>query len=203
LAEFSDNVFAALTALSQIEMLAVLLAVLYLLLAIRQNIWCWSAAFISTSLYFSLMYGARLYMEAILQLFYAGMAVYGWYQWRYGSATGGHLAVSTWRQGQHMTVLLGVTLASVISGWLLTRYTNAALPYMDSFTTWGAVVSTWMVARKVLENWIYWFVIDSVSIYIYIERELYLTAMLFGVYLVLIIFGYVSWQKELNKEQVA
>jgi nicotinamide mononucleotide transporter len=80
---------------------------------------------------------------------------------------------------------------------LLTHFTEAAMPYLDSFTTWGAIVTTWMVARKILENWIYWFVIDSVSVYLYISRELYLTSGLFLLYLVLIVIGYRAWRRSM------
>ena len=73
-----------------------------------------------------------------------------------------------------------VLLLSAASGWLLSQYTGAAWPYLDSFTTWGAVLTTWMVARKLLENWLYWIVIDGLSIFLYIDRELYLTAALFA-----------------------
>ena len=78
---------------------------------------------------------------------------------------------------------------------MLQQFTDAALPYLDSFTTWGSLVTTWMVARKVLENWLYWLVIDSVSIYLYIDRELYLTALLFAAYVVIVIIGYVKWSQ--------
>ena len=81
-----------------------------------------------------------------------------------------------------------------ISGELLTRYSNAALPFLDSLTTWGAVVTTYMVTRKILENWIYWFVIDAVSIGLYLSRDLYFTAALFTAYLLMIVVGYRSWR---------
>ena len=181
------------------EAVAVLLAVAYLILAIRQNIWCWAAAFASTSIYLVLMYQAQLYMESALQVFYLGMAIYGWSQWRGGQGSGHSLPVSCWRPVRHLVVIISVILATLISGRLLTDYSAAALPYADSFTTWGAIVATFMVARKILENWWYWFVIDSVSIYLYINRELYLTALLFAGYLVLIIIGYLSWRKDLQK----
>ena len=181
------------------EVVAVLLAVAYLVLAIRQNIWCWAAAFASTSIYLVLMYQAQLYMESALQVFYLGMAIYGWSQWRGGQGAGHSLPVSCWRPVRHLVLITSVLLATLISGKLLSEYSTAALPYADSFTTWGAIVATFMVARKILENWWYWFVIDSVSIYLYINRELYLTALLFAGYLVLIIIGYLSWRKDLQK----
>lgn len=171
-----------------------LLAVIYLVLAIRQNIWCWAAAAVSTLLYLFIMYRADLYMESALQFFYLGMAAYGWYEWRHGGAGGEELEVSTWPVRYHLIALFTVMTLVLVSGELLSRYSSAALPFLDSFTTWGAVVATFMVARKILENWIYWFVIDAVSIGLYLSRELYFTAGLFAFYLVMIVIGYRKWR---------
>ena len=94
----------------------------------------------------------------------------------------------------HLFAIGSVLILVLISGELLTRYSNAALPFLDSLTTWGAVVATFMVTRKILENWIYWFVIDSVSIALYLNRDLFFTAALFTVYLVMIVIGYRTWR---------
>lgn len=182
------------------EILAVVLAVLYLLLAIRQNIWCWAAAAVSTTLYLFIMYEAKLYMESVLQLFYLAMAAYGWYQWSRGGANHSELKVSTWPGKNHAIAIVAVFLLVFISGELLSRYSSAALPFADSFTTWGAVVATYMVARKILENWIYWFVIDAVSVWLYLSRELYFTAALFVVYLLMIVIGYRKWRASMLEE---
>lgn len=194
---------AAAATLSPWEAGAVLLAVAYLVLAIRQNIWCWLAAFLSTSIYLVLMFRALLYMEAALQVFYLAMAIYGWHSWRHGPGPDHELPVTSWGRAQHMYAGAAILLLSVVSGAALDSHSDAALPYLDSFTTWGAIVTTWMVARKILENWLYWFVIDSVSIYLYVSRELYLTALLFAVYLVLIVIGYLSWRRELHRPEPA
>ena len=191
-----------LSALQWWEVLAVVLAIAYLVLAIRQNIWCWAAAALSTLLYLFIMYEASLYMESALQIFYLAMAAYGWRQWRHGGAGGGELTVTT-RPLRHHVVAVGSVLALVlVSGELLSRYSEAALPFLDSLTTWGAVIATWMVARKILENWIYWFVIDAVSIGLYLSRELYFTAGLFGAYLVMIVIGYRSWRASMREQGV-
>ena len=105
------------------------------------------------------------------------------------------LKITTWPRRYHLFAILGILLASGLSGALLARYTDAAFPYADSFTTWGAIVTTWMVARKILENWFYWFVIDSVGVFLYYSRELYLTAGLFVLYLVLVVVGYLAWHR--------
>jgi nicotinamide mononucleotide transporter len=190
----------ALTGLQWWEVLAVVLAIAYLLLAIRQNIWCWAAAALSTLLYLFIMYEARLYMESLLQLFYLAMAAYGWWQWRHGGADHGELKVSTWPVRRHGVAIAAVFALVVVSGSLLTAHSEAARPFLDSFTTWGAVVATFMVARKILENWIYWFVIDAVSIGLYIDRALYFTAALFGLYLVMIVIGYRSWRASMLEQ---
>ena len=174
-------------------MLAVLLGVAYLLLAMRERIACWYAAFVSTAIYLWLFWQVGLLMESALQVYYLLMAVYGWYSWRGGVQQDTVLRISTWPLRRHLLVIGGVLLLSSVSGALLAHYTQARLPYLDSFTTWGSLVTTWMVARKLLENWLYWVCIDSLSIYLYLDRELYLTALLFALYVVIVIFGFIEW----------
>ena len=185
------------------EAIAVILAIIYLLLAVKQDIRCWYAAIFSSSLYFFIMYSAGLYMEAILQIFYIAMAFYGWSQWRNIVEGNTELVVRTWKSSQHIKVISSVLIMTLISGWALKEYTNAALPFLDGLTTWGAIVATYMVAKRLLENWIYWFVIDSVSIFLFISRGLYLTSFLFFVYLIIIYFGYKSWTKIRDENYVA
>lgn len=183
----------AAMAMSGWELLAVLLGIAYLLLAMRESLWCWYAAFASTAIFLVLFWEVSLLMESALQVYYLGMAVYGWWQWQHGNSGQQELAISRWGLRQHLLAATAVLGCTVASGALLQHYTGAALPYLDSFTTWGSVLTTWMVARKVLENWLYWLLIDSVSIYLYLDRELYLTAALFMAYLVIVIFGYRQW----------
>ena len=178
---------------SWIEPTAVILAIIYLLLAIKQNISCWFAAFFSSLLYFFIMYSAGLYMEAWLQIFYCVMAAYGWSQWRISMTDDSKFLVRTWTRTQHIKVISLIFFLAFISGLALEKLTNAALPFIDSLTTWGAIVATYMVAKKLLENWIYWFVIDSISVFLFYSRGLFLTSMLFLFYLIIIYFGYKSW----------
>lgn len=186
-----------------LEALAVLLAVMYLVLAVRENIWCWACAFLSTALYVYLFYDVALVSESLLNGFYLVMAVYGWWQWRRGGGDRGELPIRSWSWRRHLGVI-GATAPWVPPlGWYMQTHYGAALPYLDAFTTCFAVVTTFMVARKVLENWLYWFVIDSVSIYLYLVKELYLTAALFGFYLVLIVLGWRRWHRVYLAEQAA
>ena len=85
----------------------------------------------------------------------------------------------------------------------MSENTDAAWPYVDSFTTWASVFTTVMVARKILENWLYWFAIDAISVPLYLERELYLTAALFIAYLLIVIIGFLSWRQRYVKQNIA
>jgi nicotinamide mononucleotide transporter len=177
------------------EALAVLLGILYLLLAMWEKAACWYAAFFSTLIFLFLFQEVNLLMESALQVYYLAMAVYGWWQWQHGGEGDTTLRISRWGLAQHARAVALVLLLSGLSGWLLSQNTGAMWPYLDSFTTWGAVLTTWMVARKILENWLYWLVIDSVSIFLYIDRGLFLTAALFAAYVVIVIFGFVTWTR--------
>ena len=178
-----------------LETLAVALGISYLLLAMRENSLCWYCAFFSTAIYVYIFGDVSLYMESVLNVYYMGMAVYGWLQWQKGGANHSGVEIVRWTAKHHIICVLVILIASVISGYLLSVNTDARLPYLDSFTTWASVLTTVMVARKVLENWLYWIVINSVSIYLYIDRDLDQTAAMFTLYLVLSVLGYVAWKK--------
>lgn len=178
-----------------LETLAVALGMSYLLLAMRENSLCWYCAFFSTAIYVYIFGDVSLYMESALNVYYMGMAVYGWLQWQKGGANHSGVEIVRWTAKHHIICILVILIASVISGYLLSVNTDARLPYLDSFTTWASVLTTVMVARKVLENWLYWIVINSVSIYLYIDRDLDQTAAMFTLYLVLSVLGYVVWKK--------
>ena len=182
-------------AFSTLEIIAVVTALLYLVLAIRENIWCWPSALISTAIYVYVFFDARLYMESVLNIFYFATAIYGWYVWYFGRTEGQELAVTRWPTRIHAIVISLVIVVSIANGYLLQRYSNAAFPYIDSITTWAAIWATFLVARKVLENWWYWLVIDAVLVFIYWARDLQLTAMLFVLYLIMVPFGLVSWTR--------
>ena len=182
------------------EVPAVVLAILYLVLAARENIWCWGAAFVSTAIYIYVFFDVNLFLESALQIYYLGMAVYGWYQWRQPTDQSATLPISTWSLKKHGAVIAVTGVVVAISGYLLETNTEAALPYLDAFTTWYAVVTTYMVTKKILENWGYWFVIDSALVYLSYSRGLYLTSLLYVAYLVIIVFGYLKWKKEYDQQ---
>lgn len=188
-----------LKTLSPAEVIAVLAAVAYLVLAIRQNILCWFFALVSTAIYIALFIDARLYMESLLNGFYFVMALYGWYFWHTGGERDSSLPVTRWRMPVHAAAVAVIGAVSLLCGALLDRYSDAAYPYVDSLTTFAAIWATFLVARKVLENWWYWLVIDAISIFLYWARDLQLTSLLFVAYVALIPFGLVAWTRSYDE----
>ena len=185
--ENSNNMFIAL------EIFAVIFALLYLFLAMKQNIACWYAAFISTLIYIIIYWDVSLYMESLLNFYYLLMAIYGWINWNKKSQIDKNYVIS-WSYQNHIVVIFLILILTVISGFSLQK-TDAVYPYLDSFTTWASVITTFMVAQKILSNWIFWIIINSVAIFLNFDRELYLTVILLMTYQVMSIYGYYQWRK--------
>ncbi len=181
--------------LSLLEVVAVVMALLYLFLAIRQNIWCWFGAGISTAIYVYLFLDAKLYMQSALNGFYFAMAIYGWVVWRSGQTEEKQLPVVSWPLMTHVYAILLIAAVGLFNGYVLDTQTDSQHAYVDAIVAWGAIWATFLVARKVLENWWYWLVIDIASIFIYWSRDLQLTSVLFAVYVLMIPFGLVSWAR--------
>ena len=188
---------AELKTWSPVELSAVILALAYLVLAARQNPWCWPCALASSAIYLWLFFERALYQQSLLQLFYIAMAFYGWWHWRRGGASEGALPVSRWRPAQHAAAVGLVLVPTLVTGWLEARFTPATFPYLDAFTTWGSVITTWMVARKVLENWLYWLAIDAMMVYLSYVSGLPATALLFLIYLGIVVAGFFAWRRSL------
>ena len=203
MSSWTQSIIDAFLSMPLWELAAVMLAIFYLLLAIRENVLCWFFAFISTAIYTVLFWDVSLLMDSALNVYYMAMAVFGWYQWTRGGNSHGDsrpLAVQSMSYQQHFLVIAAIVVLSFTSGYLLSEHSTAAWPYVDSFTTWASVITTYLVTRKYLQNWLYWIVIDAVSVPLYIERGLNLTALLFAAYVVIAVVGYFSWRDHLRKQ---
>lgn len=192
-----ESLLLAWQQVSTLELVSVSFGLAYVVLAAKENIWCWPAALIGTGTAIFLFWDVSLLMESALNVFYVVMAIYGFYQWKYGGQQGQELTITSWDLNQHLKALLLIALLVIVSGYLLNNHTGAALPYVDSFTTWAAVLTTWMVARKVLENWLYWVVIDVISVWLFIQKGLFLYALLFVFYTFIALYGYIQWRKKI------
>ena len=178
--------------ISLIETIAVLFSIIYVILAAKENVWCWAAAVISVSIYIYICYQAQLYAETGLQVFYFIMAIYGYISWSNNNSS---LKVNELAVTNHILIMIFGSLLTFLLGFYLSIYTEAKLPIVDSFTTVFSVISTYMVVKKILSNWLYFIIIDTVSIYLYFSRDLHMTALLFSVYTVIAIIGYWKWSK--------
>lgn len=182
------------------EGVAVLASLAYVYFAAQKSIWCWPAAFISTAIYTVLFFEVSLLMDSTLQVYYLIMAIYGWYHWRKASKSQNstdkkEMPIRTWGWKNHFVALAVLALISLGLGHFMATSTHADFAYIDSATTVFAVFGTWLVAQRILEHWIYWIVIDLISIYIYIEKGLYPTAVLFVLMTLMACWGYMKWLK--------
>ncbi|MDG6774105.1 nicotinamide riboside transporter PnuC [Thiomicrorhabdus sp. ZW0627] len=195
-----QTIFDSFLALSGWETLAASLGILYVILAARESIWCWPAAFISTVIYTVLFWEGQLPMQALLNFYYMAMAVYGFMLWRRHDDKKDDLAISTRPVQFHIRFILAGAVLSVLTGLYLENVVQSRLPYLDAVVTVFSVMNTYLMARKVLENWLYWLVIDTAAIALYWQTGYYVTIVMFAVYLVLAVVGYLSWIKLHSEE---
>jgi nicotinamide mononucleotide transporter len=196
-----DKILEQAAAQSLFEVVAVLTAIAYLVFAIREKIICWLFAAISTAIYVWLLVVAKLYMESVLYGYYLLMAAYGFFVWRSDGGSGKGSPVVVWPLRIHLMASIVICALALINGYLLTIYSDAVFPYIDSMTTWFAFWATFLMARKVLQNWWYWLVIDLVSVFIYFSRDLQLTSALFVLYIIMIPFGLAAWTRSFRQQE--
>lgn len=194
--ETLSAIIAGFSAMSVWEYVAVALSMAYLLLAMKESLWCWPAAFISTLIYTLMYWNGALLMESALHFYYMGMAVYGWWAWRYGRQNSARQGITSYTFQRHAVVIAATTVVALVAGYIMDNYTHADYAYLDSLTTCFAVVTTYLVAQKVLENWLYWVVIDAASIYLYVAKGYYPTTVLFVFYTVMAVAGYLRWRAQ-------
>ncbi len=189
-----------------IEGLGVITALIYLYFSIRQKIWLWPFGILTSAFYIFVFFNSRLYADMGLQAYYLLISFYGWYFW----LTGGKKQNAKRLKVSFLSRKLGLTLLLItfIIYWLLVWVLNVLptlleilpsdLLYWDAFTTAASIVATWMLTRKIIEQWLIWIVVDLVSMGLYIYKGLYLTSGLFLVYALLAIYGYYEWKKEMR-----
>jgi len=196
----TETITSAFQQTSWIEALAVVLGIAYVILAAYESNWCWLAAAISVSLYIYICFNAKLYSETGLQVFYLIMAFYGWWQWKSGKPGKEKLEISVLKTSNHLLLIALGLLLTFLFYFVMKNYTNAALPLADAFVTAFSLIATFMVAKKNLENWIWWILIDGLAVYIYFRRGLQLTAFLYFIYAIIAVAGFINWKKEFTKQ---
>jgi nicotinamide mononucleotide transporter len=182
---------------SPLELIAALVGAVSVWLSVRQNIWSWPSAIVNVVLYTIVFFQAKLYADMGLQVIYAILSIYGWYEWLHGGENRTELHVTRTTPRLASTLVAIALVGSVLLGTLLRQATDAALPFMDSFLSSTSLVAQWMMTRKKLEHWLVWIAVDVLYVGMFIFKGLYLTAGLYAVFLVLAITGYVDWRRSL------
>lgn len=180
--------------MSAIEMIGVGLSLISVYLLSKGKVIAWPISLVAIVMYFYIFYSVKLYADMGLQAYFFFASAYGWYYWGGGESKEEGHPVSTLAFREWILCLGLVAAGTVLIGYLLETFTDASLPYWDAFTSSGSIVAQWLLGRKVRENWLLWIVVDLVATGIYIAKELYLTAGLYAVFLVIAINGYLEWQ---------
>jgi len=192
----------ALSAMSGWEAFAATLGIIYVILAARESQWCWPFAFVSTVIYTLLFWEGQLPMQALLNFYYMGMAVYGYLLWQKHGNGEDNLHISSWPLLEQLKLVGIGTFLTYITGSYLTQYQLSQSPYLDAGVTVFSVLNTWLMAKKVIQNWFYWILIDAAAIVLYVQHGYYATVVMFSIYLVLAMIGFISWHK-LYRQQSA
>ena len=184
-----------------VELLGAILGILYIFFSIRQNILTWPTGLLTSVLYVIVFFRARLYADMGLQVYYVVISLYGWYFWLSGKKPDQKKQVPVRITGKKLRLILiiaSIFLYAIIL-YILLNFTDSDVPYMDSLTTALSIVATWMLAKKYIGHWLIWIFVDAVSAALYVYKGLWPTVILFIVYTVLAVLGYMEWKKDLLK----
>ncbi|MBB78136.1 MAG: nicotinamide mononucleotide transporter pnuc [Crocinitomicaceae bacterium] len=193
------SIWEVVKATSIVEWLAVTSSIIYVILAAKRLIICWFFALIGSILFVYLCYIGKLYIESILQFFYVIMAIIGWINWKNSKTK--KIFIQKWTLNNHLINIILSGIFSIIIGYIFENYTNQENPYIDSFTTCYSLSATYMVTKKILGNWIYWIIIDLISIYLYATRGYHLTALQYLIFTFLALFGFIAWNNQYQKQK--
>lgn len=190
-----EGISTAFAQMSGWEILAVVFGISYVLLAAKESLWAWFFGFLSTLIYTLIFWEGALVSSSLLNFYYMGMAVYGFILWRSGGEKGKELEITGWSVKKNIVMIIAGLFIAAVLGYVSDTYTDAKFAYLDTFVMVFSVLATWMLANKILENWLYWMVIDSAAIVLYWQSGYLATIVLFALYILLAFYGYSSWRK--------
>lgn len=200
-----------------LEWVVLVTALAYVLFAARKHVITWAFALVSTGVTFFLDIIAHLYIEAGLQVFYFAMAIVGWWEWNRLKNTGMKTVsnelldsetkntdafVRRWPLKYHLMNILVSGVLTIVLAEVFKAFTDQANPYLDAFTTCFSLLATWMVVKRVLENWIYWAIIDAGLVVLYLDSGYSVIALQYAIFTGLAIYGYFSWYTSYKRQCV-
>jgi nicotinamide mononucleotide transporter len=180
-----------------VEVAGTLLGVAYVVLAIRENPWCWPIGIGNALLFLVVTAASRLFGQAALQAVYVAVSVYGWYEWLHGGEEKGKLAVSRAPRAWLAGLAAAWVVATAAGGLVLEHGMDDPLPFVDAGTTALSLVAQWMATRKWLENWLVWMAVNLASVPMFLSQERFAMAAFYGVLLVMAVFGYREWRRSM------
>ncbi len=177
-----------------IEVFGALTGLIYIYFSIKEKIWLWPTGIITSAIYIYVFFISKFYADMSLQIYYLIISIYGWIYWKKGSKKEKLPIIHT-----PLKIALILSVITFILFWImafvLKNYTDSPVPYWDAFTTALSITATYMLARKYIEQWLLWIIVDSVSACLYFYKQLYATVILFIVYTILAIAGFLQWKK--------
>ena len=188
-----------------LEVLGTLVGLIYLWLEYRASIYLWIASVIMPAIYIFVYYEAGLYADFGINIYYLGAAVYGWLVWKYGhkSVEQQELPITKMPKRSWLKALVVFLVAQFLIAWILINFTDSDVPWWDAFTTALSIIGMWMLARKYLEQWWVWIVVDVVCVGLYIYKGLYFTCGLYALYSVIAVFGWLNWKRLMKASSVS
>jgi nicotinamide mononucleotide transporter len=192
---------------NKIELIGAILGLLYILFSIRQHILTWATGLLTSVLYIIVFFQSGFYADMGLQVYYVFISIYGWYFWLKGEKKAARNSeqqvpvtrIKKWVLVKSAIVTLLIFLFLI---FILKRFTDSTVPVMDSLTTALSITATWMLAKKYIEHWLIWIFVDFFSAGLYVYKNLWPTVVLFIVYAIMAIVGYLEWKKDLNKSEL-
>ncbi len=184
-----------------LDILTTVLGLAYILLEYKASPWLWLVGFVMQALGIVLYYQKGIYADCAMEFYYLLMTVYGYWRWVKGSKTKQELPI------RHFPRRLVLLWTGIIAGiwaviyWLLVTYTNSNVPLADGFTTALSLVGIWALAHKYLEQWFIWIAVDIVTCGLYFYKGIPFKGSLYGLYVIIAVFGYFKWKRLMNADQ--
>lgn len=185
-----------------IELAGAILGIAYIFFSIRQHILTWITGLLTSGLYIAVFFQAKLYADMGLQFYYVFISLYGWFLWKKKPQHDEKSLLQVTRTSRNFAFVatMATWIIFLVIRFILYRYTDSTVPNLDAATTALSITATYMLARKMIDHWMIWIVVDLVSAGLYIYKGLWATAILFFVYTIMAIIGYKQWRKELSMQ---